>query len=248
VNKHYPWFLIIFLSAGLHNLLFAQQYTDSLQLRKITANVDVDFKKAIGSQSRLYNGPSYELITTNSYDIGNAYFKDTTALFNGSVIYDGIQYTNVPLLYDTYQDLLVSRMYNSAFLYSLLSELVVEFDLPDHHFIRISPGNASKLVTSGFYEELYRGKLVLLAKHTKAIQKGTRGYGVLQVTYYAKHNYYLKKGGQYVEVNSKGAFLDVLKDKKKELKKYLKDNNINFGDNPEQAMTVLANYYDKITN
>ncbi|MBC7399358.1 MAG: hypothetical protein H7289_05380, partial [Mucilaginibacter sp.] len=61
-------------------------------------------------------------------------------------------------------------------------------------------------------------------------------------------NYFLKKDGIYYDVNSRGKFYDVLKDKEKELKKYLKDNNINYGDNPASAMTALANYYDTLTN
>jgi len=70
----------------------------------------------------------------------------------------------------------------------------------------------------------------------------------LLLVYYTDKNYYLKKGGVYYEVNSRGKFLDVLQDKKKELKKYLKDNNISYGDNPELAMAALATYYDSLTN
>jgi len=40
----------------------------------------------------------------------------------------------------------------------------------------------------------------------------------------------------------------VLKDKKKELKQYLKDNKAKLGDNDELAMAALAAYYDHLTN
>ena len=224
-----------------------EKNADTAQQHRISENMDNAFNKAIGNQSRLYNGLSYKLYDDRN-SVGNAYFKDTVGLVNGSVNYDGIVYTDVPLIYDIYHDLLVSRLYNGVLLYQLLSENVIDFDVFGHHFIRIQPGNASKLVPVGFYDELYNKKLQLLAKRTKSIQKGTRGYGVPIITYSSENNYYLKKGDLYYDVNSRGKFFDVLKDKKKELKKYVKDNNISFGDNPEQVMTTLANYYDKLTN
>ena len=248
MNKLLILFLISFDCTILYNNALGQeQKTDSIQRRILTANMDGAFNKAIGNQSRLYNGFSYELYDKTS-SVGNAYFRDTTSLVNGNVNYDGIFYKNVPLIYDINHDLLVSHLYNGDVLYRLLSEDVAYFDLLGHHFVRINPANASKLVPVGFYDELYNGKLRLLAKRTKGTQKGTRGFGVATITYFQENNYYIKKGGVYYDVNGRGNFFGVLKDKKKELKKYLKDNNISFGDNREQAMASLAAYYDKLTN
>jgi len=42
--------------------------------------------------------------------------------------------------------------------------------------------------------------------------------------------------------------LKLLKDKKGELQKHIKQNNIRFGDDPEFAMVKIASYYDQITN
>src|SRR5471030_2089761 len=118
---------ILLLVACFATVLFnhAQgQNADSLSLLALNTNMSDAFYKAIGSQSRLYNGPGYELNNNRANNVGNPYFRDTTGLVNGAVAYDGIVYTNVPLIYDLYHDLLVSHLYNSTFLYELLSDRV----------------------------------------------------------------------------------------------------------------------------
>ena len=60
--------------------------------------------------------------------------------------------------------------------------------------------------------------------------------------------HYIKMGEKYIEVNSKGKLLDVLKDKKKELKKYISSANLDFGDAKEQAILKTVAYYDQISN
>jgi len=120
----------------------------------LVANMGNAYNNAIGRQSGLYRGSSYSIYNVHSK--GNAYFNDSTALVTGAVNYDGIQYHDVPLLYDLYQDILVSRLQNSVFLYHFLDDKVANFDMPGHHFVRIQPANATKMVPVGYYEEVYK--------------------------------------------------------------------------------------------
>jgi len=203
------------------------------------------FNKAVTEQSRLYNGPAY--IPYDFKSVTNANFQDTTAFNNGSINYDGIVYTNVPLKYDLYRDLLVSRLGNGILSYSFISEKVYAFDLLGHHFIRLQADSLNKQMDVVFYDELYYKKLQLLARRSKSLQQETTA-GVLEKTFVKETDYFLKKGNIFYNVNSQGKFFDVLKDKKKELKQYLKDNKISFSDNRERAMVILAAYYDHLTN
>ena len=70
----------------------------------------------------------------------------------------------------------------------------------------------------------------------------------VKALFYNKNDYYMKKGDAYYKIGSKGSVLKLLKDKKSELQKYIKQNNINYGDNPEDAMAKIASYYDHLTN
>jgi hypothetical protein len=60
---------------------------------------------------------------------------------------------------------------------------------------------------------------------------------------------YLKMSdGSYKIFSSQKSLLEVLKDKKPELKKFIKDNHVSFRDEKEQAMVKVIAYYDQITN
>jgi len=96
-----------------------------------------------------------------------------------------------------------------------------------------------------FYDELYNNKMQLLVKREKSRQQeGTSA----RTIFLTKNTYYLKKGGIYYTVNTKGQFLDILADKKKELKKYIKENNIDFSENHDRALVLVTAYYNKISN
>jgi hypothetical protein len=249
MNKLYALLVITFICAFYCSDSHAQvNQQDTVQQHLMAANMDSFYNKAIGRQSRLYNGFAYQMVTINSP--GNAYFKDSTHVTNGNVNYGGIRYHDVPLLYDTYKDVLVGRTENGLFLFSLIKEQVANFDLLGHHFINLQAADPENVVTDGYYDELYNnGQIQLLVKRVKIFQEDFHGARDGRISYNALINdkYYLKKDSVYYKINSSGKFLNVLGDKKKELKKYLKDNNINYKANPEQAMLLMARYYNGLT-
>ena len=245
-KRHVLFLTLLYWAISGNGKAFGQKkIIDSTQVNAITINMANVYNKAIGQQSGLYNGPAY--IPYKFRGKTNANFKDSTSFSNGIVNYDGVIYTNVPLFYDLNRQLLVSRLLNWVSAYSLLNDRVAEFDLFDHHFVRILADDKNKDIVTGFYDELYRNKLQLLVRRTKSIQDEL-GSGKIENVFISKNDHFLKKGNVYYNVNSQGKFFDALKDKKKELKQYLKDNKIKFGDNPDQAMVLLAGYYDHLTN
>ena len=235
--------LLILCCSAWGNRVFCQAISNDPQL-PVTANMVSDYQKAIGPQSQIYRGPMYEFYNIQS--IGNAYFFDAPAFSNGTVKYDGIVYKDVPLIYDEYGQLLITLLYNNYTKFTFLNDRLSEFDLHGHHFIRFQPDESNKKMEVGFYDELYNNKLQLLVKRIKAIQQDP---STTQNSFEIKNTYYLKKGTQYFSVNSQGQVLDVLNDKKKEIKQYLKDNKISFSKkNKEEAIMAMVTYYDRITN
>jgi len=226
---------------------FAQaNLPDSASLQIASAN----FYKAIGQESRLYNGHEYQ-----PYDPqirNNAFFPyDAKTWAIGEVDYDNITYRGVPMMYDVYKDAVVVQLYNRFSMFTLLSERVQNFSFSGHHFIRIEADqiadNKAEL-TTGFYDQLYAGKIEILAKRRKTLQNSSNAVAAPETFFSETNDYYLKKGNVYYKIGSKGAILKLLKDKKGELQKHIKQNNIRFGDDPEFAMVKIASYYDQITN
>lgn len=221
----------------------AQTGVDSASLSLAVAN----YNTAIGQQSHLYNGPEYEF-----YDPiikGNAYVFDNKVFTPGSVRYGAAVYSDIPMLYDLNKDLVVVLLYNHFTKFSLLSERVPEFRLLNHHFIRINTDSTGKAaLATGFYDQLYPGrKIGIIVKRAKSIQTNT-GTNAVESFFSETKDYYVKKEGNYFSFSGKAGLLDIFKDKKKELRQYIKTNNIDFRENFEQAIVDVATYYDHLSN
>lgn len=224
---------------------FAQNTAPS---QNIIENTIDSFNAGIGDQSRLYYGIQYSFYEPRIK--GNAYNNDNANFEQGAVKYDGYAYKDVPMLYDINMDYAVILLPNKTSMLRLLNERVAYFNIGNHHFININTDTLKTPVniSSGYYEQLYGGKIELLAKNRKIIRETASSSGAI-TQYFTEQskNLYLKKDGLYYKAGSQGAFLDVLKDRKNELKQYIKDNKISFKENQEQAMVKVASYYDQIT-
>lgn len=212
-------------------------------------NVLASFYLNIGQQSRLYDGPAY--FTYDPHIKGNALYPlDAQTWAIGEVTYDGYVYKNVPLMYDIFKDVLVSLLYNHFSSYTFLSERVSDFTFSGHHFVRVNADgltNDKSGISTGFYDELYGGKSQVLAKRAKTIQNSTNQTLALETYFIETNDYYVRKGGVYYKVSGQGSFLNVFKDKKPELQKYMRDNGFKFRTDPEMAMARLAAYYDQLS-
>ena len=141
-------------------------------------------------------------------------------------------------------------LYAKFTMFSLVSDRVHDFSLPNHHFVRVVADSSSagnQVVSTGFYEQLYGGKVEVLAKRTKNLQSGVDASASVIVGYFLSNNqYYLRKGNTYYSISSQSSFLNVLKDKKSQLQQYIRDNNIKFKQDREAAMVKIASYYDQL--
>jgi len=221
--------------------------TDSSSQQYAFNNAVNKFYASQGNQSPLFNGPEYYLY--DPHIKGNAYFMENSAFAAGAVLYDGIWYNNVQMIYDIYKDQVVILLYNHFSKIYLINEKVEGFDYLDHHFKNImSDTIANKAeLKSGIYDELYNGKTEVLVKRYKNIQTTNGGFSGPESFFDSHRSLFIKKGRNYFEISGKGSLLDVLKDKKKELDSYIKSANIKFRKDPENAMVKIANYYDQLT-
>jgi hypothetical protein len=228
---------------------FAQTaIVDSSSQQNALNNAVILFNASIGNQSPLYNGPEYYYYDPTIK--GNAYFLDINAFKPATVYYDRALYKGVPLLYDLFSDQVVVLLYNHFSKFSLLKDRVKSFDLLDHHFVNIDADTAGNnpVIKSGFYDELYNGKLEVLVKRSKSIQTSTGGTLGAESYFSPAIDFYLKKNNIYYSISSQGSMLNVLKDRKKELQQYIRASQIKFRVNPEEAMVKIATYYDHLTN
>jgi hypothetical protein len=196
----------------------------------------------IQKQSRLYNGIEYL-----GYSVrikGHAYFQQKE-LETGTLVYDELTFANVPMLYDLVKDQVVIQHANGFTKIGLVSEKVKEFTLLNHHFIRLQADSLSgSPIITGFYDELYTGKLTVLAKRIKFIDETIKDE--LEREFLPKDLFIIKKEGVFYAVKSYKGLLSVLKDKAATVKQYLRKNRIKFRKGPENAIVKATVYYDSL--
>ncbi|MBB6110299.1 hypothetical protein SAMN05421821_106107 [Mucilaginibacter lappiensis] len=219
---------------------------DTSEQRIAMVHIADAYNTAIGQQSRLYNGPEYELYNPNIK--GNAYFQDVNKFSPGTVNYDGLFFKDVPMMYDLNKDVVVVLLYNKFSMYTLLNERLEHFDLFSHHFVNIIADSlqTNAGINAGFYDELYHGNVVVLAKYSKSLQT-TSISNTIDTYFSSSKSFFLKKGNNYYSISGQAALLDILKDKKKELQQYIKANKIKYRRAPEEAMVAIAGRYDELS-
>jgi hypothetical protein len=208
-------------------------------------NAELLFNNSIKEQSRLYNGLAYE---GYPYTVdGSANFQNLTVFSAGSVIYQGFRFDNLPLMYDIFQDKLISVL-ASSLRYSFISDRVSEFYLNKHHFKYIKVLDSTKsVIKSGFYDLIHDGKSKIYVKHFKNMQTSLEGK-VVRYYFIPKTAYYIERDQKYSVISGEKSFFNYFKDKKPQLKNLLKEKKIKFRKQPEEAMILLASYYESLTN
>lgn len=203
------------------------------------------YQKVIGPQARLFNGSEY-IHFPFKFDEGSPYFL-SDSLQTGYVIYDGVRFDRVPLLYDQVRDQLITMEDGNFFKIYLVNEKVTAFSILEHTFIRIVPDSLHKSVLSaGFYDRYYQGKTGVYVKTVKLLQENTNSDGL-------KHNintatrYYVLKDGKYHPVKKEKSVLALLGDKKKEVRQYLRKNKIRYRKDRATAIARTMAYYDQLT-
>ncbi|KAA5542884.1 hypothetical protein [Adhaeribacter rhizoryzae] len=199
------------------------------------------YEEAIGDESHLYNGPQY--INYDKYYLTGHQFFRTDDPSSSGILYDGVWYTQVPMLYDIVLDKIVLEHPTSEFMLSLVNEKVKYFNFLDHTFIRLEKDSLAALKT-GFYDLLHDGQIQFLAKRTKNIQEQPTPYG-MEGRFEQQTKYYIRKENTYYQVKDKRSVLNVLADKKKELQRHAREQKLQFRKDREKAILELTQFYDR---
>ena len=165
---------------------------------------------------------------------------------NATIRFEGMTFEQIPTLYDIVRDQVIILDYHKFFKINLPADKIQEFELPGHTFIRLLHDSSNGIKT-GFYEQLYLGKVMLVAKREKKISQQYSNMEINNVVY-SYNFYYIRKGNVFYPVSSKKSLLKVLRPKQKEVQQYLKKNKIKFKKAPEKALLMAVEYYDQLMN
>ena len=103
---------------------------------------------------------------------------------------------------------------------------------------------------SGFWDRIHQGRLVLLKRERKSLNENiviasdnVRFFIVPSVSYY------FEKGGVYHPVNDKKELFDALKDRRRsEIRRVMRRSGLDWRDNKEQLLQLVAAWYDGVNH
>lgn len=194
--------------------------------------------------SGLYNGSEY--IPLSSGIMGHPFFKEREE--EGSILYDGRFYDNVKLLYDIARDQVLITHFDETGKYvpvKLIRSKIAYFNIDGHHFINhYNEDPERSIIESGIYDLIYDGDLKVLVKRSKDIQNSNNFY--YNREFRLRTRIYLLKDGQYIRLRKKGSILRALSDRKKELKKFIREHQLPFNENRESSFKAICRHYDQL--
>ena len=219
---------------------------DSNFYQKSVSNIISYYHLQLAPEKKLYDGIEY---IPYDYRItrGSPYFQ--SGKYNpGYIVYHNVLFENIPLMYDLVRGVVIIRSPDQRFSIELNNENLSGFGVAGHHFVHIQKDSVSNApVTTGFYDLLYNGKLRVWKKQTKTIQEEHSGSSIEEYIEESTR-YFIEKDGGFYPANSESPVLALMKDKKREIRQFIKTNKIKFGKDKDQALVKMAAYYDEITN
>ena len=241
-NKGITILLIAIFGFFVKEVQAQQNAKDSLLLKQAIQHTIQVYHEGIGDQAAKYNGSQYQGYTV-SFSDGHPYFK-ADVLSSGSIVYDGVKFDNVNLLYDEVADCVI--MQDSSHRIKLVGERLSSFSIQESNFERLLKNSNSPLINSGFYEVLTKGKLSLYKKETKKMIDKFSNANELAVLFEIHHFYYIKKGDQFYEINRKKDLFKLLANKEREINSYIDAQHLNYRKAKDIMLTKVIDYYNQI--
>jgi len=205
-------------------------------------NYAIEYLKTAKSQSALYYGIQQEPHprTTN-----HPYLKDM--LFaKGRLSYNNILYPEVLLRFDLFRNELIitSPDYRDIVLFP---ESVDFAELHGQHIIYFRQDTLPGCPSAGYYFLLYNGYCKVLEKQTASLMSHSGSRASDGQFYDFRKNYYLYKDGVYHTIRNKNGLLKILHPYKKELKRYLSAENLNYRQYPDVFIFMAVYEYEKLS-
>ena len=235
-------FMLCFLTLNIKSPILAQgkPSEDSLYIQAIS-NTGLPYKHEMGAESLHYIGTAY----TNYWHgvIGHPFF-DSENFKPGNIQYHAVQYQGIPLLYDIAKDLLVSTKYASQEQLALPGIKILGFSIGQHQFVRLDADMNADIKT-GFYEIFYRGVIKAYVKHQKEIKQSFKTEERTP-TFIQYDAYFIEKNGRFHAITNASDIVSLLTEHQKEIRKKMKERDINFKKYPENCLIQIAAYYDTL--
>lgn len=234
--------MIIVYAISITGAIAQMPTADTAFLQIAVNNAIGQYKSAISGNELYYNGSAYR--EPAHAEDEHPYFLTEEWTF-GSLRFEGQDFNNVPMLYNSVSDQVISETPNGN-LVVINPQKVNSFTIHNHNFVRIDNSTVNNsLPETGFYNVLYNGKTRVIVMREKKMQEKLENQQ-LHISFEIKNRYFILKKGKYYPVKNKKSILKVLEEQKSSLRTLINKNGIRFKNNREQSLARIAEFYDTL--
>lgn len=239
--KRYIVYLIFTMSA------FHFQAQDKMHLKEgFSGNNHINsYLQTVGNHAIIYSGQ--EEVKYPNYILNHPYL-DTDKFREGTLSFDGILYPNVRMRLNLHKEELVVFSSDNRFSV-VVPRNRVDFATIDSLFIFYNfPSKDEPQLPEGYHVRLYKGdKYEVWKRETMFLESKIKDM-LVESFFTKRRKHYLYTDGKYYPAGSKRALLGLLDSaKKKEIKKYIKQQKLNFKKSPDEAIVSVINYYETLS-
>ncbi len=163
----------------------------------------------------------------------------------GKIIHEGQEYPVDAVKYDIFKDRIIhyTQFIDVAYSTALNPVFIKEFYIGDHHF-KYYDDSISKIsfLNKGYYEIVCDGIATCLVRHMKEEEIST-SYRIEYKEYTKLILYY---NGTYRRFFNQFTLLRLLKERRPELRAFIRENNIIFNHNKIESAKRIITYYNKL--
>ena len=211
-----------------------------------TINADASTKlyfNSVNNHASIYSGREE---IRYSYKTINHPYLDTEMFRVGTLSMGGCIYPDVAMRLNQDIEELVVLSPNRIFSvliprdqldYAIIDSLYIVYHKP--------VSTDGKNMPEGYYVRIYNGDTQVWKRKVAFLTSRVDGNSI-EYLFESSTKRYILMDGIYYPVTNKRSVLKLFAPKKKELKKILKENGVNYRDNPEIAIVYITRYYDEL--
>jgi len=207
------------------------------------------FSQQVSIKDYLDTAKDYAVIYSGEVEEGyNPYFHENFPYYQtqnyapGDLIYDDILYTHQKMRLDLYKEQLIILLPEKQYGKIVSPDKVNRIKLHDKEFI-FHNSTENKELKNGYYYVMHEGeRMFLVGKQTFQL---TRSFQNSKFSFKKQIAYYLLLDGKSHTVKNQRIFYKLFPQCKEQIKRLVKENNLNFSKDKETGLSVLAAYCEE---
>lgn len=220
---------VLVISGNIQIGLCQQSSGDYFRMKQL-------YDSSLNGTSFIHTGPEYAI--PNFRRAGTPFFP-VDSLVEGSIYYNGYQYTKTPLMWDVMNNYVLTSAGNGFSKIILRNDLIDSFSFAGHHVVKLFEDKKANLYNTDFYDVLSAGVVSVYARRQKTTYQQIDND---KIVYHFRDNdkFYIRKDGVFYRVSNRREVLNVLAKYRNVVNKEVNKSGLNWRKDFESCLIIAA--------